>query len=76
MNTFALLATPDPLQVPEPEPNGGLDVLKRRHTRQESPNLLLMAGADGGALQALSETVGIRMACRSVVRWYHGGINE
>lgn len=80
MNTFALLTTPDLVKAPEPDLGGGLEIfmLNRRHTRQEPPHSLLMAGNDSGGrpLQTLSETVGIRSACRSVVRWYHGGINE
>lgn len=80
MNTFALRTMPDLLQAPEPDLGGGLEIfmLKRRHTMQEPAPALRMAGNDGAGapLQTLSGTVGIRSACRSVVRWYHGGINE
>lgn len=78
MNTFALLTTPDLLQAPEPDLGGGLEVfmLKKRSSRQEPVRALLMSGNDRSPMQAFSETVGIRSACRRVVRWYHGGINE
>lgn len=79
MNTFDLL-TADRLESPEPDFGAGNQVFNRRFIHQEPSHLMLGngngAGNDGGALQALSETVGIRVACRTVVRWYHGGINE
>lgn len=79
MNTFALL-TADRLQAPEPEPDfgGGSQAFNRRFIHQEPARLMVgnESGNDGGALQTLSEAVGIRVACSTVVRWYHGGINE
>lgn len=75
MNTFALL-TVDRLQAPEPEFSGGQEVFHRRFLRLHAAPLLIGNGNDPGATEALSETVGIRLACQTVVRWYHGGINE
>ncbi|MGV3659669.1 MAG: hypothetical protein ACO1TE_05780 [Prosthecobacter sp.] len=76
MNTFALLATADHLQAPKPDRVGGHEILNRGYVRQEPSHTVMMAGSEGGAIQALSQTVGIRLACSTVVRWYHGGINE
>lgn len=80
MNTFALLTTPDLLQAPEPDLGGGLEILMltRRHIRRDPLHVLHIAGKDSASrpLQTSTETVGVRSACRSVVRWYHGGINE
>ncbi len=79
MNTFALL-TANRLQAPEPEFTSAQEPSARRFLRQgqEPPPAVLRTGNDNstGPLEALSQTVGIRLACSSVVRWYHGGINE
>ena len=72
MKTLALLSTSDHLQAAEPEFVGGIEALglRRKASHQET-------GAsnreEGGRL---AESVGIRLACSTVVRWYHGGINE
>lgn len=75
MKTLALLTTSDHLQAPEPDLLGGHEALSlhRRFINEETPQV---AGNDDGPLKALTDTMGFRLACSSVVRWYHGGINE
>lgn len=75
MNTLALLTTTETLQAPEAKKPGGFDSPARRYGGEER-EAAVSGTSDGGAIKALSQTVGVRLACSSVVRWYHGGINE
>ncbi len=72
MNTLALLSTTSDLKSADPDILGGYEAVKRT---LRMPQAALAASTEG-ASQMLKQTVGIRLACRTVVRWYHGGINE
>lgn len=76
MNTFALLSTPNRLKDADPEILGGSDALNSCTGLRELPQAVLTSG--GGAVKKiLSKAVGGHLICRrTVVRWYHGGINE
>lgn len=72
MNTLALLTSTSDLKSSDPDILGGFEAVKRT---LRMPQTALASGSDGAA-QMLKQTVGIRLACSTVVRWYHGGINE
>lgn len=75
MNTLALVTTSSPLQAADPEMNGGFEALTRRFLTEERAPVSPILG-ESGPIKALVQTVGFRLACDRVVRWYHGGINE